>query len=59
MSDLDFENAGNWGRLVGESRNHGQSVYELDFGGGHKVFTFVTWTLEERGRRAKAASQLK
>jgi len=59
MSDLDFENAGNWGRLVGESRSHGQSVYELDFGGGHKVFTFVTWTLEERGRRAKAASQLK
>jgi len=25
---------------------------ELDFDSGHKVFTFVTWTLEERGRRA-------
>jgi len=59
MTDLDFDNSGNWGRLVSESRDHGQSVYELDFGGGNKVFTFVTWTLEERGRRAHAASQLK
>jgi hypothetical protein len=33
-----------WGRLVSE---HGpQEVYELDFGGGRKVITFVTWTLE-------------
>ncbi|MCK5499521.1 MAG: hypothetical protein KAI77_09980, partial [Gammaproteobacteria bacterium] len=23
-----------------------QEVYELDFGGGCKVITFVTWTLE-------------
>ena len=58
MTDLDFENSANWGRLVRESRDHGQSVYELDFGGGKKVFTFVTWTLGERGRRARAASQL-
>lgn len=58
MTDLDLEHSSNWGRLVSESRNHGQSVYELDFGGGHKVFTFVTWTVEERGRRAHAASQL-
>ena len=59
MTDLDFENSGQWGRLVRESRNHGQSVYELDFGGGNKVFTFVTWTLEERARRQNAANQLK
>lgn len=58
MIDLDFENSHRWGSLVRESRNHGQSIYELDFGGGKKVFTFVTWTLEERARRAYAASQL-
>jgi hypothetical protein len=58
MVDLDFESSGQWGRLVRESRNHGQSVYELDFGGGNRIYTFVTWTLEERDRRAQAASQL-
>ena len=25
-------------------------LYELDFGNGHKVFTFVTWTEEAVGR---------
>jgi hypothetical protein len=28
----------------------GASVHELDFGGGHKVFTFVIWALEGRGK---------
>ena len=28
-----------------------RELYELDFGGGHKVFTFVIWAEgEERGR---------
>jgi hypothetical protein len=58
MTEPDFGDAGQWGRLVRESRDHGQSVYELDFGSGNKIFTFVTWTLAERGRRAHAASQL-
>lgn len=58
MTDLDFEQPGQWGRLVRESSDHGQSVYELDFGSGNKVFTFVTWTVDERGRRAEAARQL-
>jgi hypothetical protein len=43
-----------WGRLVAQSRDGGQSVYELDFGRGYKIITHVTWTLEmaERNRAA-------
>lgn len=32
-----------WGQLVKGSRARGVSVYVRDFGGGHKVITFVTW----------------
>ncbi len=46
MGYIDFSGPGQWGRKVAGSRNGGTSVYELDFGGGFKVFTFVTWTLE-------------
>lgn len=59
MTDVDYENVNQWGRLVRESRDHGQSVYELDFGAGRKIVSFVTWTLEERARRAAAAERLK
>ena len=49
----DFNSPGEWGRLVQESGNGRHSVYELDFGKGHKIYTFVTWALESdsRGRR--------
>lgn len=43
MGMIDFDNPGQWGRLVKGSRERGHAVYELDFGGGHKVFTFVLW----------------
>ncbi|MGH9861848.1 MAG: hypothetical protein ACRD35_00325 [Candidatus Acidiferrales bacterium] len=46
MGEIDFEGPGQWGRLVRGSRQRGTSVYELDFGGGHKVFTFVIWARE-------------
>ncbi len=46
MGQIDFDSPGQWGRLVKGSRERGTSIYELDFGGGHKVFTFVTWTRE-------------
>lgn len=32
-----------WGKLVRQSRNGHQEVYEYNLGDGHKVFTFVTW----------------
>ncbi len=43
MGQIDFDNPGQWGRLVRGSVGKGTAVYELDFGGGHKVFTFVIW----------------
>ena len=33
-----------WGQLV--SGHGGTEIYERNLGGGHKVITFVTWTLE-------------
>jgi hypothetical protein len=47
MNQIDFRGPAQWGRLVAGSRERGHSVYELDFGGGHKVFTFVTWARSE------------
>ncbi len=52
MNNIDFEGPGQWGRLVRRTRDGGAEVYEQDFGRGHKVVTFVIWTLEERDRRA-------
>lgn len=43
MTDIDFATPAQWGRLVRISRDGRNAVYELDFGSGHKVFTFVTW----------------
>lgn len=44
---IDMAGPAQWGRLISE---HGpQEVFELDFGGGNKITTFVTWTLERAG----------
>ncbi|NOR40596.1 MAG: hypothetical protein GQ537_05255 [Gammaproteobacteria bacterium] len=44
LSQIKMNGPAQWGRLISE---HGpREVYELDFGGGRKVITFVTWTLE-------------
>jgi len=46
VADTDDEpevGTAQWGKLV-RSTNRGRTeVYELDLGGGHKVFTFVIW----------------
>jgi hypothetical protein len=43
-----------WGRLVAQSRDGGQSVYELDFGRGYKIITHVTWTMEMAAKNRAA-----
>jgi hypothetical protein len=43
MNEIDFSAPDQWGKLIRGSRERGTSLYELDFGGGYKVFTFVTW----------------
>ncbi|MGH9669823.1 MAG: hypothetical protein ACRD3A_06915 [Terriglobales bacterium] len=42
-NEIDLEGPGQWGRVVRGSRAQGFTVHELDFGGGNKVITFVTW----------------
>ena len=51
MTDIDFEGPGQWGRLIRSTHNGRTELYELDFGGGHKIFTFVIWADEEDGGR--------
>jgi len=43
MGQIDFDNPGQWGRLVSRSRNGRSETYELDFGRGNKVVTHVFW----------------
>ncbi len=42
MANGDFEAPGAWGRLVHAKGR--AAIYERDFGGGHKVYTFVILT---------------
>ncbi|MBI3361693.1 MAG: hypothetical protein HY023_11355 [Chloroflexi bacterium] len=39
----DFNTPDEWGQLIRTSHDGRASLYERDFGGGHKVFTFVFW----------------
>ena len=44
LASMDFNRPANWGHLISE---HGpMEVYEMDLGGGRKILTHVTWTLE-------------
>ncbi len=52
MNAIDFSGPGQWGRVVARYANGQPSVYELDFGGGHKVITHVFW-LPEDGASAR------
>jgi hypothetical protein len=50
MNQIDFEGPGQWGRLVRSTNGGRTQLYELDFGGGNRLYTFVIWT-EPRGNR--------
>jgi hypothetical protein len=45
--DIIIEGPGQWGKLVRGGKDKGWSDYELDFGGGHKIYTHVIWASEE------------
>jgi len=47
-SDIDFHGPAQWGRLVRATNGGRTELYELDFGGGNKVFTFVIWAEGEK-----------
>jgi len=43
MRQIDFESLRQWGSMIRLSPDGHTSVHMLDFGHGHKVFTFVIW----------------
>ena len=56
--DMELADIGQWGRLLGTSRDGGQSIFVQDFGNGSRVFTHVTWTLEiAEGARCQTLSR--
>jgi len=50
MGQIDFDNPGQWGKLVRSSANGRVQLFELDFGRGHKVLTHVFWADPDRDR---------
>ena len=43
MSDLDLDGPPQWGTRIKKGHRGRTETYVLDFGHGHKVFTFVVW----------------
>jgi len=39
----DLNSRAKWGQLIRQSRNERLALYERNFGGGKKLFTFVIW----------------
>lgn len=46
MAEGDFSSPSAWGKLVSSTHNGAAALYELDFGRGHKIFTFVYWAAD-------------
>ena len=51
MGNIQFENPGQWGRLVRSNGNGRVQVFEQDFGNGNRVITHVFWADPERDRQ--------
>jgi len=43
VANAELNTPADWGKLVKGTHGQGVSIYERDFGGGYRVFTFVTW----------------
>lgn len=43
MDDVELTGPAQWGRLVKRAHDGHTAIYEADFGGGNKIFTFVIW----------------
>ena len=51
MGNIQFENPGQWGRLVRSNGNGRVQVFEQDSGNGNRVITHVFWADPERDRQ--------
>jgi hypothetical protein len=47
MRDIEISGPGHWGKLIHSSHGGWKELYELDFGGGHKIITHVIWATAE------------
>lgn len=47
MNDIDLKGPGQWGKVIQKSDDGRHMLFELDFGNGNKVFTWVTWANPE------------
>jgi hypothetical protein len=45
MKDLELDGPPQWGKRIKQGHQGHTELYELDFGHGHKVFTFVVWAV--------------
>ncbi len=43
MNDIDLKGPAQWGKVIQRSDDGRYMLFELDFGNGNKVFTWVTW----------------
>lgn len=43
MTDIEYGSPSQWGRLASGSERAGVAKYDLDFGNGNHIFTFVIW----------------
>lgn len=48
MADINLDGPRQWGKVIQTAPNGRSAIYELDFGGGHKVFTFVIWADDDQ-----------
>ena len=51
MRNLVLQSVDQWGPVVSVARDGHQTAHVQDFGNGHRVITFVTWTFDVRGNR--------
>ena len=47
----NFDDPASWGKSIHQDNAGHTSLFERDLGAGHKVFTFITWILEESGHQ--------
>ncbi len=47
MNDIDLKGPGQWGKVLQKSGDGRHMLFELDFGNGNKVLTWVTWANPE------------
>lgn len=51
MNDVEMDGPPQWGKVIRSTNGGRTELFELDFGNGHKVFTFVIWSDEDRPGR--------